>query len=631
MINKIHPSTVLPVGFALILVLVLLVTGYAVNRLNALTVEAERLETITNEKITLTQDMREVQLLRSQSLARVAILDDYFERDEERQEFNALVRKFIQKRERLIELLEKDKDFELIDRIRKRDPVTIAYIEKAMKLAVEQDPDIDLQPHLQRAFDTFHDNFAVISEVVLLLEENRRQWIDDWARRNNNARITLFFLGAGALVLGLLIAATVIRREWAYAKRLKLEIRERQDSETRFRDFAEVASDWFWEMDENLRFSFFSGQIFAVFGLNPDTMLGKTRRELSAEPIDDPKWLHHFDDLEAHRPFSDFQYDFRLSEDKTLSISISGKPVFDDHGNFSGYRGCGTNITARVEAERALQDVRDNLDKEIQERTHQLRQEIEERKQIELELGLAKERAEVANMTKSQFLANMSHELRSPLNAIIGFSDAINSELFGPLGDPKYEEYIHNIRESGYHLLELINDILDLSVVEAGKLELSRDSVDINKAIDTMANMIRTQASDKQLRLTFSVDENIPLLLADERRVKQILINLATNALKFTPEGGEITTTAGTDHVGCVFVKISDTGIGMTEQEIETALSSFGQVRGASTQSHEGTGLGLPLTKSLMAAHGGDLEITSIPGKGTTATIRFPKDLNISS
>jgi PAS domain S-box-containing protein len=471
----------------------------------------------------------------------------------------------------------------------------------------------------------------LISEVVLLLEENRRTWIDDWAARNNNARTTLFFLGAGALVLGLLIAATVIRREWAYAARLKREIRERQDSESRFRDFAEVASDWFWEMDENLRFSFFSGQIFSILGLDPNTLIGKTRREMSAETIDDPKWLRHLEDLDAHRPFSDFQYNFQLSKDKTLSISISGKPVFDDHGNFSGYRGCGTNITARVEAERALWEVRENLDKEIQERTHQLRQEIEERKQIEVELGLAKERAEVANMTKSQFLANMSHELRSPLNAIIGFSDAINSKLFGPLGDPKYEEYIYNIRESGHHLLELINDILDLSVVEAGKLELSQDSVDIQKVIDTMVNMIRTQAIDKQLKLTFLIADDIPLLLADERRVKQVLINLATNALKFTPKGGEITTTAGTDHVGCVFVKVSDTGIGMDEQEIETAMSSFGQVRGTSTQTHDGTGLGLPLAKLLMTAHGGDLEITSVPGKGTTATIRFPRDLNISS
>lgn len=630
MINRIHPGTILPLGFALILVLMIVVTGYAFNRLNALTAEAERLETVTHEKITLTQDMRELQLLRSQSLARVAIMDDYFERDDERQRFNALVREFIQKRDRLIELLENDKDFELIERLRNRNPVTIQLIEKAMKLAVERDPDIDLQPHLQKAFETFHDNFALISEVVLLLEESRRQWINDWAARNEKAQNTLLGLGVGVLVLGMLIAVTVIRREWDYAALLKLEIGERRESEKRFRDFAEVASDWFWEMDKDLRFSFFSGQIFKVFGLDPNNLIGKTRREVSAEIVDDPKWQAHFEDLDAHRPFTDFQYDFQLSKDETLSISISGKPVFNDNGIFTGYRGCGANITARVIAEQALLEIRDSQGKEIHERTHQLRQEIEERKNIQQELSHAKERAEVANLTKSQFLANMSHELRSPLNAIIGFSDAINSQLFGPLGDPKYDEYILNIRESGQHLLELINDILDLSVVEAGKLELNEDSVDIKKAIETMANMIRTQAADKQLKITFSIDDEIPLLSADERRVKQILINLATNALKFTPKGGEITTTAGTDDDGGVFVSVSDTGIGMNEQEIETALSSFGQVRTSSTQTHEGTGLGLPLAKSLMKAHGGDLEVTSSSGDGTTATIRFPSDLNIS-
>jgi len=248
-----------------------------------------------------------------------------------------------------------------------------------------------------------------------------------------------------------------------------------------------------------------------------------------------------------------------------------------------------------------------------------------ERKHTDEELLLAKLEAETANRVKTEFLANMSHELRTPLNAIIGYSEVMNRETFGPLGNEKYAEYTNDIGESGHLLLELINDILDVSVIEAGKLELYDEILDVPRIVEAVTRLVKARAEAGKVRLSVNVDENLPRLRADGRRIKQVLLNLLSNAVKFTPEKGAASISAGLENGGVTFV-VSDTGIGMRNDEIAQAMEPFVRPQIALTRNIEGTGLGLPLAKRLVVAHGGVLDIKSRRGKGTTVTVRFPPD-----
>ncbi len=252
--------------------------------------------------------------------------------------------------------------------------------------------------------------------------------------------------------------------------------------------------------------------------------------------------------------------------------------------------------------------------------------DITDLKKAEAHLRRAKDEAEMANRTKSEFLANMSHELRTPLNAILGFSDSMQEEVFGPMGNPKYVEYTNNIFESGEHLLELINEILDLSKVEAGALELEESPTDLGKVSESVVRLIRPRAENGRVRVINKVNGHLPLLLGDERRVKQILFNLLSNAVKFSEPGDEVVLDAHFHEQDTITAVVRDNGIGMDESELETALSPFGQVDGAMTRKHEGTGLGLPLTQALVELHDGTMEIESRKGEGTKVTIAFPKE-----
>lgn len=227
----------------------------------------------------------------------------------------------------------------------------------------------------------------------------------------------------------------------------------------------------------------------------------------------------------------------------------------------------------------------------------------------------------LASQAKSEFLANMSHELRTPLNAIIGFSEMINAGYFGELNE-KQKERIHDINLCGSHLLQLISDILEFSKGEAGKLELNEEEVDVPEIMDECMRIISEKARSKHITITLDAEDNIPRLVADKRKIRQVLLNLLSNSTKFTPENGNITMTANIDRMGQMHISVTDSGIGIPESEIQKALSVFGQVH--RNQSHEGTGLGLPLCKMFAELHGGKLTLTSKVGEGTTVTISFP-------
>jgi PAS domain S-box-containing protein len=250
---------------------------------------------------------------------------------------------------------------------------------------------------------------------------------------------------------------------------------------------------------------------------------------------------------------------------------------------------------------------------------------ITERKEQELKMRAAQERAEAANKTKSQFLAAMSHELRTPLNAILGFSDILKGEQFGPVGSPRYREYAEAINSSGVHLLGLINDILDMSMLDNGRLELSLEFVELPRLIAECMRYIEPQANKADVRLHSNLDANATLLHADQRRLRQILLNLLSNSVKFTPAGGDVRVATCARDKG-VAITVADTGIGMEAASIPKALERFGQIDSSLARKYEGTGLGLPLTKQLAELHGATFSVESEMGSGTAITIFFPNE-----
>ncbi len=240
------------------------------------------------------------------------------------------------------------------------------------------------------------------------------------------------------------------------------------------------------------------------------------------------------------------------------------------------------------------------------------------------ELTRARDEAERANRVRGEFLANMSHELRTPLNAIIGFSDLLANELFGPLADARYREFVLDIQTSGKHLLEIIGNILDLTKVDVGKLSLDEKEVDLAEILQLSGRVMLEMAQAAGVRLEIKPPESPLTLIADSTRLKQILLNLLSNAIKFTPSGGEVVLSCEVAD-DAVILRVADTGIGLTSAEVTQALERFRQVDNSFARRHEGTGLGLPLTKSLAELHGGSLEIQSTPGKGTVVIVRLPR------
>jgi len=240
------------------------------------------------------------------------------------------------------------------------------------------------------------------------------------------------------------------------------------------------------------------------------------------------------------------------------------------------------------------------------------------------ELRIAKDDAEAANQAKSGFLATMSHELRTPLNAIIGFSEMMLREVLGPLGNEQYKAYVGDIHDSGTHLLQIINDILDLSKAEAGKIDLAEDVFDLRDIMRSVGQLTAARVHAAELTQTVELPDDLPPISGDERKTKQVLLNLITNSVKFTPAGGSITITARWNLSDGLAVTVADTGIGIAEENLERVLKPFEQVDSSLSRQHQGTGLGLPLVKAIMEMHGGRLDLKSALNVGTQVTVVFP-------
>jgi two-component system cell cycle sensor histidine kinase PleC len=247
------------------------------------------------------------------------------------------------------------------------------------------------------------------------------------------------------------------------------------------------------------------------------------------------------------------------------------------------------------------------------------------------EAETAQRQAEIANKAKSEFLATMSHELRTPLNAVIGFSQIMMSQTLGPIGSPQYGEYAKDINQSGTHLLEIINDILDLSKAESGKLELDEGWVDVKSAVHAACRLIAPRAERAGLRIIERMPADLPDLWADERKLKQILLNLLSNSVKFTPAGGDVEILASFDARSGLTLIVKDTGVGIAQEDLGRILEPFVQVENSFTRSHQGSGLGLPLAAKMTELHGGKLSISSELGKGTTVVLTFPAERTAES
>ena len=283
-----------------------------------------------------------------------------------------------------------------------------------------------------------------------------------------------------------------------------------------------------------------------------------------------------------------------------------------------GYVSVGTDITALKTHEEKLVD----SEKRLMATVADLRASQQRSAELAEKYAEEKTRAEEANQAKSKFLANMSHELRTPLNAIIGFSEIMESGMFGPLGAEKYHEYCNDIRGSGQYLLEVINDILDMSKIEAGRIRLDFEDLSIDTLLNEAMRVVAARAQNKQLQLSARISPELRLR-ADRRALKQIALNLLSNAVKFTPVGGRVTVRGrATDH--CITLAIADTGIGIAKDALTRLGRPFEQVESQLTKSHQGSGLGLAISKSLVELHGGRMRIRSTLGRGTLVVVRLP-------
>ncbi|WP_135077178.1 PAS domain-containing hybrid sensor histidine kinase/response regulator [Terasakiella sp. SH-1] len=368
---------------------------------------------------------------------------------------------------------------------------------------------------------------------------------------------------------------------------------ELKKSEERFRKIAESASDWFWETDKDHRFTFLSDRFLDVTGIDSGKVIGKSRIQFAEEQVrlneDGEKWKKHREDLENHRPF-EIRYWVSAPTQGDTCLEIKGKPIFNGDGEFEGYLGAGANVTDKVKAQETLQK--------------------------------AKDMAEKANQAKSDFLSSMSHELRTPLNAILGFTQLLEGNVEGNLMDVQLK-HLHHIRKGGEHLLQLINEILDLAKIEAGKLTFSMEKISPRSLIEDCLPYAKAFASKYDVTIVDRSEGDLPLVRVDALRVKQALLNLLSNASKYNRAEGMVWIDVSYPRDTLIRISVRDTGMGIAKEDQRLLFQPF-QRLGGTDNKVEGTGIGLVFTKKLIEEMGGTVGFESEYKKGSTFWIDLP-------
>ncbi len=382
----------------------------------------------------------------------------------------------------------------------------------------------------------------------------------------------------------------------------------------RYRDFARATSDWYWEIDRDYNITYVSDRLMAITGQPGILMKGKCFEdfgELKSQTAEaNIASVSFLDDM---KPFRDQLFLMRDAEEENIYMHLSGVPIFESTtGEFMGYRGAGTDVTHNYKARQETITAKKNLEHTLEELTN---------KNIQLDMASAE--SEAALGVKNEFLASMSHELRTPLNAIIGFAEAMKLEVFGELNS-KYVSYSSDIMSAGQHLLELINDVLDVAVLENGNINLDTEAVSLKETINKAHNLIVLRANQKLLDISeIRIAEDFSIH-ADERRAVQIFVNLLSNAVKFTPDGGKVGIKISQQDLSTVAVTVWDTGIGIPEDQQKLVFEKFHQVTGnIYSRTEEGTGLGLHISQHLASQMGGNITVKSIVNEGSEFTVTF--------
>jgi PAS domain S-box-containing protein len=399
----------------------------------------------------------------------------------------------------------------------------------------------------------------------------------------------------GALIsLGAISIAAFAARH-ALARKTQIEaLEQRLQDETSYHAFVDEAIEGFFRTTRDGRYLIVNRALARIYGYDTPAQLQTELTDIGQSLYVDPNRREDFKRLIAEKALvKDFVSQIRQRDGTLIWISENARKVTDDDGQFLFYEGTVQDIT---------------LQRESEEATRRALLETQE-----------------AALAKAAFLAAMSHELKTPLNAVIGFSDLMRQELFGPVSEPRYRAYIVDIHDNGRRLLGMINDILDLSRIESRLLDLEDDLVNIQDAITVACNTI-AQDKPEAAQVGVEIAADLPLLKVDPRRLHQILMHLLSNAVKFTSPEGRVATRAFVTQEGGLAIAISDTGIGMDPDRIAHALEPFKQLDGRVARRFEGVGLGLPLANALVRLHDGALSIESAPGVGTTVTVCFPPE-----
>ena len=420
----------------------------------------------------------------------------------------------------------------------------------------------------------------------------------DTRTATTRVQIALAFVGilisGGMLILLLVRELRLTDRLLSATRRAELALRH---SRARFSGILDIAADAIISVDENQSIRLFNQGAEAIFGYAAEEIIGQPLEVLLPERF-----------RQAHR-----------GHIEGFAREAAIKQLMHERRDIYGRRKDGSEFPAEASVTKL------ELDGDVFFTA--MLCDVTDRKRAEEDLTRAKEEAELANRSKTEFLANMSHELRTPLNAIIGFAEMITRERPGPDGAAKYREFAELIHESGEHLLDSINDILDLSRIDAGKAVLYEEELELAQIVRSCEALIAERAENSGILLVVEpAQSQQPLLRADPRKLKQVLVNLLANALKFTPMGGSITIKAWCDPAQGHVLQVIDTGIGIAPEDIPKAMARFGQVQSELNRQHNGTGIGLPLAKTLAELHDGSLDLESEVGRGTTVTVRFPPD-----